>query len=275
MSAIVKIYGNNVLRGKKSFDEVPDKAKNEVKEYILSIDPEFFGTEEDNTPKEPEQPSENEGEDKPPVSGSDVGSGSDEPTETPKSIIELYNNAKAGDILVLEKDEDLDDALVIEKDVVINLNGKTLRSKKDVFKVKSNLDINGNGVVRAGTEAGDNVAVYVYTNGNVTINGGEYSVGADSQGSGNTTIYINGKGNCAINGGKFSTDVPYNNKYYVLNINNSATGKFIVKGGTFVNYNPTNGDDVLKGSFIADGYQSVDNGDGTYTVSMIEENTAE
>ena len=274
MSAIVKIYGNNVIRGRKSFDDVPENIKDNVKAYILSIDPEFFGTEEEPTPEEPEKPSENEGEDNSPVSGV-TGNGSDKPTETPKSIIELYNNAKTGDILVLEKDEDLDDALVIEKDVVINLNGKTIRSKKDVFKVKSNLDINGDGVIRAGTEAGDNVAVYVYTNGNVTINGGEYSVGADAQGSGNTTIYINGKGNCVINGGKFSTDVPYNNKYYVLNVNNSATGKFIVKGGTFVNYNPTNGDDVLKCSFVADGYQSVDNGDGTYTVSMIEENTVE
>lgn len=275
MSAIVKIYGNNVLRGRKSFDDVPESIKDDVKAYILSVDPEFFGTEEEPTPEEPETPSEDEDKDKPPVSGGGTESGSDEPTETPKSIVELYNNANSGDTITLEKDEDLDDALVIEKDLAINLNGKTIRSKKDVFKVKANLDLNGDGVVRAGTEAGDNVAVYVYTNGNATINGGEYSVGADAQGSGNTTIYINGKGNCVINGGKFSTDASYNDKYYVLNINNSATGKFIVKGGTFVNYNPTNGDDVLDGSFVADGYQSVDNEDGTYTVSMIEENTVE
>lgn len=275
MSAIVKIYGNNVLRGKKSFDEVPDKIKDEVKEYILSIDPEFFGTEEDNTPEEPEQPSEDEGNDNPPSGVSDEGSGSEEPTGTPKSIVELYNNAEAGDTIVIEQDETLDDALVIEKNIIIDLNGKTIQSKKDVFKAKADLTINGDGVVRAGVEAGDNVAVYVYTNGHVTINGGEYSVGADAQGSGNSTIYINGKGNCEINGGKFSSDASYNDKYYVLNINNSATGKFIVKGGTFVNYNPTDGDDVLDGSFVADGYQSVDNGDGTYTVSMIEENTAE
>lgn len=54
MSAIVKIYGKNVLSGKKSFEDVPDSIKDDVKEYILSVDPHFFDedTSSENTPPE-------------------------------------------------------------------------------------------------------------------------------------------------------------------------------------------------------------------------------
>jgi len=49
-----------------------------------------------------------------------------------------------------------------------------------------------------------------------------------------------------------------------------AKANIIVKGGTFVNYNPENGDDALGGSFVAEGYKVVsetkDNGDVWYTV---------
>ena len=48
MSALAKIYGKHVLAGKKSIDEVPETIRDEVKEYVLSIDPNFF-----DVPEEP------------------------------------------------------------------------------------------------------------------------------------------------------------------------------------------------------------------------------
>lgn len=41
-SAIVKIYGNNVMNGRKTFDEVPTKISEDVRDYILSVNPTFF-----------------------------------------------------------------------------------------------------------------------------------------------------------------------------------------------------------------------------------------
>ena len=54
MSAIAKIYGKNVLSSKKSFEDVPDSIKDDVKEYILSVDPHFFDEDitSENTPPE-------------------------------------------------------------------------------------------------------------------------------------------------------------------------------------------------------------------------------
>lgn len=55
----------------------------------------------------------------------------------------------------------------------------------------------------------------------------------------------------------------------MLNQKNDNPGTITVKGGTFVNYDPSKGDDNLGGSFVADGYSVVSekHGDDTwYTV---------
>lgn len=273
-SAIERIYGNNVRNGKKTLDEVPEKIRENVKAYVLSVDPTFFDVEEPVEEETPvEDPAQTEAESDTP-SAPTTGGGSEGATEeTPVAVMSLeekYNNANAGDTIVLEQDERLTSALVVEKDITIDLNGHNIYSTETAIKAKANLTIIGEGRVEAGS-GGNYVAVYAYTDSNVVINGGEYHVGEDAEGSGNTCIYVNGKGNVEINGGKFSTAKDYNGLYYVLNKNNNATGNIVVKGGTFVNYNPAGGDDALGGTFVADGYESIDNGDGTYTVSKIEE----
>ena len=45
--------------------------------------------------------------------------------------------------------------------------------------------------------------------------------------------------------------------YYVLNQSNGNPGTITVKGGTFVNYDPSKGDDNLGGNFVAPGYKVV------------------
>lgn len=263
-SAIVKIYGNNVINGRKTFEEVPSKIADDVREYILTQKPDFFDIagETDEPVEEKETPETSASQ--PTISGGG------EETPVILSLTEKYNNAEAGDTIVLEQDERITSALVVDKDLTIDLNGHNIYSTETAIRAKANLTINGEGRIEAGS-GGDYVAVYAYTDSNVVINGGEYHVGEDSEGSGNTCIYVNGKGNVEINGGKFSTAKDYEGVYYVLNKNNSATGNIVVKGGTFVNYNPTVGDDALGGTFVADGYEAIDNGDGTYTVSKIEE----
>ncbi|HAX30354.1 MAG TPA: hypothetical protein DCX96_03645 [Oscillibacter sp.] len=94
-------------------------------------------------------------------------------------------------------------------------------------------------------------------------------MGGDANGIGNSVIYSQ-DGNITIEGGFFYTDCSYNGKYYVLNQSNGNPGTITVKGGTFVNYDPSTGDDNLGGNFVAEGYSVITetkaNGDVWYMV---------
>ena len=120
-----------------------------------------------------------------------------------------------------------------------------------------------------GGEGGNNICVAAANGAEVVIKDGTFTVGGDATGLGNSVIYSVG-GNITIEGGFFYTDHSYRGKYYVLNQQNNNPGTITVKGGTFVNYNPANGDDNLGGNFVADGYTVISetkaNGDVWYTV---------
>ena len=122
-----------------------------------------------------------------------------------------------------------------------------------------------------GGEGGNNVCVAA-VGGTVVIKDGTFTVGGDANSYGNSVIYSIG-GDVVIEGGFFYTDYKYNGKYYVLNKNNSTNGTITVKGGTFVNYDPSKGDDNLGGNFVAEGYKVVSetktNGDVWYTVVKV------
>ena len=120
-----------------------------------------------------------------------------------------------------------------------------------------------------GGEGGNNICVAAANGAEVVIKDGTFTVGGDATGLGNSVIYSVG-GNITIEGGFFYTEHSYRGKYYVLNQQNTNPGTITVKGGTFVNYNPANGDDNLGGNFVADGYTVITetkaNGDVWYTV---------
>lgn len=120
-----------------------------------------------------------------------------------------------------------------------------------------------------GGEGGNNQSVHVANGATVTIKGGVFTVGHDASGAGNSVVESNG-GNVVIEGGFFYTPYSWNGFYYVLNQQNNKPGTITVKGGTFVNYDPSKGDDNLGGNFVADGYKVVsetkDNGEVWYTV---------
>ena len=120
-----------------------------------------------------------------------------------------------------------------------------------------------------GGKGGNNICVAAANGAEVIIKNGTFTVGGDATGLGNSVIYSVG-GNITIEGGFFYTEHSYRGKYYVLNQQNTNPGTITVKGGTFVNYNPANGDDNLGGNFVADGYTVITetkaNGDVWYTV---------
>ena len=132
---------------------------------------------------------------------------------------------------------------------------------------------NTNVTITAGTfdggSGGNNQCINVANGATVTIKGGTFTVGSDAKGEGNSVIESNG-GNIIIEGGFFQTDYNWRGFYYVLNQQNGNPGTITVKGGTFVNYDPSKGDDNNGGNFVASGYKVTSetkaNGDVWYTV---------
>ena len=161
----------------------------------------------------------------------------------------------------------LDESVAVKsgKEVVLNLNGKTVKnnSNSSALGVYGSLVINGEGTVDGG-EGGDNVAVWSMPGGKLTINGGTYTVGADANGLGNSTIYTTG-GDVVINGGTFSTAAKYRDSYWTINKQNGSTGKVEIYGGTFPGFDPANPNTDDETTYVADGYVSVGK-DGVWTV---------
>lgn len=194
----------------------------------------------------------------------------------PDNDIDLVNikNAESlkalfatGGEATLAADLVLDESVAVKsgKEVVLNLNGKTVKnnSNSSAFNVYGSLVINGEGTVDGG-EGGDNVAVWSMPGGKLTINGGTYTVGADANGLGNSTIYTNG-GDVVINGGTFSTAAKYRDSYWTINKQNGSTGKVEIYGGTFPGFDPANPNTDDETTYVADGYVSVEK-EGVWTV---------
>ena len=190
---------------------------------------------------------------------------------------ELLAVAANGGSITLSGDVELSEPLVIAagKDAVINLNGKTIKNSSTgiAIMVNGDLTIDGDGNVDGG-KSGNNQAVHVKSGAKVTINGGNFSVGPDANGLGNSCIETSG-GDIVINGGHFESEAAYHGWYYVLNQNNSNPGTITVTGGTFVNYDPSTGDDYLGGNFVADGYASVTASANPFTYKVVKATKAE
>ena len=149
-------------------------------------------------------------------------------------------------------------------------NGVVALNPNDIAVKASGRDTNVTitGGYYDGGNGGNNICVYAMDGATVTIQGGTFTVGSDASGTGNSVVESNG-GNIVIEGGFFYTNYNWRGFYYVLNQKNDNPGTITVKGGTFVNYDPSQGDDNLGGSFVADGYSVVSekHGDDTwYTV---------
>ena len=152
----------------------------------------------------------------------------------------------------------------------LNKGGVALNPNEAAVKASgegTNLTITGG--FYDGGKGGNNKCIEVSNGATVTIKDGTFTVGGDANGVGNSVVYSY-NGNVIIEGGFFYTNYSWKGRYYVLNQNNSNPGTITVKGGTFVNYNPSTGDDNRGGNFVADGYNVMSetkaNGDVWYTV---------
>ena len=172
----------------------------------------------------------------------------------------------------------LDKTVAVEtgKEVVLDLNGKTISNTEDLWNEATYnwsllsvrggaLTLTGDGVVKAKED--DVFAVDVQDGGKLVIEGGEYVGNMDA-------VYAY-EGTVEINGGKFSIQQlsenpdPYG---YVLNCydknRENGIAKIIVSGGEFVKFNPA--DCSAEGAhtnFLAPGYKSTKIGDSYFVTN--------
>ena len=175
----------------------------------------------------------------------------------------------------LTEDLVLDKTVAVEtgKEVVLDLNGKTISNTTDIWNTAANdwsllsvrggsLTIKGAGTLQA--KENDCFAVDVMDGGKVVIEDGTYVGNAHA-------VYVF-EGSVEIKGGKYSIQQPsgLSSPYgYVLNCYDAnyknGTAKIIVTGGEFVKFNPA--DCAAEGAhtnFLADGYKSTQIGDSYF-----------
>ena len=191
--------------------------------------------------------------------------------ESLKALFETGGEAK------LTEDVVLGETVAVEagKEVVLDLNGKTISNTADLWNTAANdwsllsvrggsLTIKGAGTLQA--KENDCYAVDVMDGGKVVIEDGTYV--------GNVHAVYVFEGTAEIKGGKYSIQQPSGlpSPYgYVLNCYDAncknGTAKIMVSGGEFVKFNPA--DCAAEGAhtnFLAEGYMSVEAEEGVWTV---------
>lgn len=165
-----------------------------------------------------------------------------------------------GGKVVLDGDVNAPNEIQFSKDAIIDLNGykisrETAGDAEGVFYINNgaNVTVRGNGEITTST----NSKVFYVNNVNsvLTIEDGTFIGGFPA--------YVQ-KGTCYIKGGYFesnNTNEEYRLKF-LLNCRDaeykSGEAKFIVTGGTFVNFDPSNSaSENPNGNFVAPGYKVV------------------
>ena len=188
-----------------------------------------------------------------------------------------FEEAKNGDTVTLLKDvetnniEDTEAArIIINKEITLNLNDKTIRTPNDMGNNINNFcaliidaDVTINATAEGGINTGTNggYAINVRNGAKLTINGGTYY-------GGGTAVQVQ-KGTLIINDGTFACE-PYSNPTYgykfLINCIDAAwkdgTAKISIKGGTFVKFDPSDSaSENPHGKFLAEGYGVKQDGD--------------
>ena len=201
------------------------------------------------------------------------------------SAAEMKTALATGGIVSVNKDIKTDnignteaDRVTISKPTTLNLDAKIISPDNMgnnsinfcalIVDADTTINAGENGGIDTGTNGG--YGINVRNGATLTINGGSYY-------GGGTTVQVQ-KGTLIINGGHFACE-PYSNPVYgykyLINCIDAAykdgSAKIIIKGGTFVNFDPSDSaSENPHGNFVADGYKVVSatqtNGDVWYTV---------
>ena len=188
-----------------------------------------------------------------------------------------FEGAKDGDTVTLLKnvetnniEDTLEDRIIINKEITLNLNDKTITSPDNMGDNENNFtalivdaDVTINATAEGGIDTGKNggYGICVRKGATLTINGGRYY-------GGGTAVQVQ-EGTLIINDGTFSCE-PYSNPTYgykyLINCIDSAwkngTAKVFIKGGIFKSFDPSNSaSENPNGNFLAEGYGVKKDGD--------------
>ena len=189
-------------------------------------------------------------------------------TTNVSTYAELVDALKGtSEVIKLEDNIVIESTLVVEREVTLDMNGKTISNEVEVWNVEENnwsvisvraggnLTIKGDGKIQA--KENDAYGVDVMDGGNLVIESVEVV--------GNIHAVYVYEGSAEIKGGKYSVQQKYSDpataNEYVLNLDDihrkAGTASIVVTGGTFVEFNPQNckaeGDNT---NFVKDGYVS-------------------
>ncbi|MEE1092543.1 MAG: DUF6562 domain-containing protein [Prevotella sp.] len=183
--------------------------------------------------------------------------------------------AKNGGLVTLTKNTQLSKDYEVTGDLIIELAGSTLTYTGDnvLFRVKDGGSVTINGqtagsaVVTNPTTpsatGGNGYVVLVEEGGVATFNGGVYDAKQTC------TIAQAKGGKVYVTDGEFSVDPTKYGTKYMFNHTDALkdVGLIEISGGKFHGYDPANSESESPAmNFVKDGYKSVDNGDGTYSV---------
>ena len=166
-----------------------------------------------------------------------------------------------------------EDRIIINRPTTLNLEKKIVTPDNMGNNDKNfcALIVDADTIINAGEKGGINTGtnggygINVRNGANLTINGGTYY-------GGGTAVQVQ-EGTLIINDGTFACE-PYSDPQYgykfLINCIDAAykngTAKVVIKGGTFVNFDPSNNSAEGAGTnFVADGYKVVSEAHGSDT----------
>ena len=177
------------------------------------------------------------------------------PTEssitTEKALKEAIENTQAGGKVTLDRNIDITAPVVINKQITLDLNNKTISASEAIWNTTDandwslisvreggNLTITGDGTLQ--TIEGDSYAVDVMDGSSCTIENGTFV--------GNVHAVYVLQGTLVVKGGTFSVQQKYQDETkayeFVLNCYDenyqNGSSSITVNGGKFVNFNPAN-----------------------------------
>ena len=191
-----------------------------------------------------------------------------------ETLADAIRLAAKGKTITLLTDVEQNTQLTINKNITLDLNGKTIKNTQDIWGDKANailsitngakVTITGDGTIDA--KENDCYTINV-VKGDLTIENGTFY--------GNVSVVQVEEGTLSVKGGTFDLHQKWegSSKYLFNCIDDayaSGSANVAISGGTFVGFDPSASPEGEGTSYLAPGYAPTDKGGGTYGVKLAE-----
>lgn len=191
-----------------------------------------------------------------------------------ETLADAIRLATKGKTITLLADVEQNTQLTINKNITLDLNGKTIKNTQDIWGDNANailsitngakVTITGDGTIDA--KENDCYTINV-VKGDLTIENGTFY--------GNVSVVQVQEGTLSVKGGTFDLHQKWegSSKYLFNCIDDayaSGSANVAISGGTFVGFDPSASPEGEGTSYLAPGYAPTANADGTYGVKLAE-----